>query len=109
MATYIEQYNMIHSSNLKSRAFVAIADILPDIFFEADTTPNHTERIAWCQYASDRLEGVCNQMMPLIVAHDLVDVNGELITDSDLKSVVSSLIDIYAVAYYGNLTAGSGA
>lgn len=110
MATYAEMYNMVReSSSLRSRSEMAIADILPDIFWEADTTANHTERVAWSQYASHRLEAVTNQMMPLIVAHDNIDSAGEDVTDANLKSAISSLVDIFAVFYYNNLNAGSSA
>ena len=105
---YIDQWNLIREgSALRARATVALADILPDIYFEVDTTPKHTERLAWAEYASHNLAKVLDQMFPLVVAHDYVQTNGESIADQDLKTVLSSLVNIFAVFYYNNLTAGS--
>lgn len=92
----------VQSSDLKNRAKVAISDILPDIFNEDPGATNHTERYVWSQYASNNLDYVRDQMMWSIVAHPQVESDGENITDANLKNVVSSLVDMYALFYYGH-------
>lgn len=101
--TYLEMYNLaVQNSNLKNRAKVAISDILPDIFNEDPGTTNHTERYVWSQHASGNLDSVLGQMMWSIVAHPQVEADGENISDANLKNVVSSLVDMYALFYYGH-------
>lgn len=104
--TYSEMYDLaVEESGLRNRTAIAISDILPDIFNESEATTYHTERVAWTQHASGNLMQVRDQMMWTVVAHSLVDTHGTFISDSDLKDVVSSLVNIYATAYYEDLQA----
>jgi len=105
--TYLERYDIaVQGGEFRNRVKSAIADVLPDIYNEIDTTPNHTERVAWTEHALRRMETVTDQMMWLVVAHSLVDTHGTAITDVDLKSVVSANVDLAATSYYNNLQAG---
>lgn len=106
--TYLERYDLaVQGGEFRNRVKCAIADVLPDIYNEVDTTPLHTERVAWCEHALGNLDRVTSQMMWLVVSHSLVDTNGIAITDADLKIVVSANVNIAATLYYGNLQAGT--
>jgi hypothetical protein len=101
--TYLQMYDLaVQSSELKNRTKVALSDAIPDVFNEDAGTTNHAERYVWAQYASNNLEQVRDQFMWFIVAHPMIEADGEAISDSDLKAVVSSFIDMFALFYYNH-------
>jgi hypothetical protein len=102
--TYLEMYNLaVENSEFKNRTAIAIVDILDDIFNEAPSTAYHEQRVMWSQHASNRLMRVRDEMLWSVVTHWLVNQEGVSISDSDLKSVISSIVNLYATAYYEDL------
>lgn len=102
--TYSEMYDLaVEESELRNRTAIAISDIVDDIFSEADSTAYHSQRVMWSQHATRRLPQIRDQIMWGLVAHSLIDTHGTSISDSDLKTAVSSLVNIYATAYYEDL------
>lgn len=97
MATYIEIFNLrFESTNLRTRAVVAVAKAAQDILNEDPSTTNHTARIAWARQALQDTARTADAMLWGLVGNATIQANGEASPDGDIQFVINSLVDQFA-------------
>lgn len=96
MATYLEIYDNIYASpDLEKRLIVACLKASDQIFQEADTTENHTDRLRWAKAVAENPLRVARLMMPTILTNGTIQSG--TYQDSDVQWLVESFLIYYAL------------
>lgn len=94
----IDKYNLRHGSAvLRNRIAAACATAALDVLYEADTTPNYTQRRGWAISALTDASGMAERMMWAVIADATIATKGEAATDAEIQNAVNGRIDLFAV------------
>lgn len=92
MATYIEQYDIWMSTNLKKQLVMACLKAANDIVNESAGTTSHTERLAWARLVFKDPFVKASEISAGVIQN--ATVQSGVYTDNDIQYVVNSLIDV---------------
>ncbi len=94
---YQDIYNLRHSSLLKAKVAVALANTARTVLTESATTANHAARLAWAKQVIKDIEGAAEQILWGVVSNSTVQSGGETTADATIQTIVDSLVDAFAV------------
>ena len=103
MATYLELRELFTDSTLTNRVQTAVAIAAEEILTEADTAPNHSQRLQWAVQAIVNTRTVAQDALKLVLAANagasVAQIHGA--TDAAIQSNVDAVIDEWAIAIVG--------
>ncbi len=99
MATYTELFDLRNDSVLKNRVVIAALIAAGTVMNEADSIPNHINRLAWARNVFSNPYVEANRMfMAILAANSSVSVSTiQGATDAVIQAYVDIYVDLFAV------------
>src|ERR1700757_2959692 len=114
MSTYTDSYRLRYSiSSVQQQIEVAVIHDVEDIQNEDPSTPNHTNRLAWANWANKNSSVAWQPfawpvaMNSTIQAAVQADPSGQSVADSDVQFVVTSALPAVIADFIANPPPGA--
>ena len=99
MATYIELFNLRDDSDLRNKTAVAVVVAAEQVRLEADTTPNHANRLLWSKAVFENPIEEATRMLWVLLAGNksltVAQIKGA--SDIAMQTKVDAAVDLFAV------------
>ena len=98
MASYKDIYELRQEVGFSHRIESAIADVASDVREEDSGVPNHANRLVWAARAMKHPEDELAGVLSGVLIANKAGLKEEILSasDSDIKSAVASLVDLFA-------------
>lgn len=100
MATYAELLSLANDEQLRNKIRVAVWVACDTIRAEADTTPNHVNRVKWAATALRDTPRAAEQLVPIVLAQNRAATTSQITTatDAQVQAAVDAAINVVAQA-----------
>ena len=98
MAAYEDLYSLWHESDLRNKVAIAVVVAAEIIHDEADTTPNHANRLIWAREALEGTVSKTDPMYRIILAENRDMTVAQILGASDtaIQNAVNGAVDLFA-------------
>lgn len=99
MATLIEVSRLLNArGDLWNKFRAGVIKSAASVYAEADTTPNHTARLAWAQdiLANGNVDKRAEEMYRMGLTNPTIASSGDASTDGDVEYVIAVHLDTVA-------------
>lgn len=93
--TYMEIFNLRASYAMRARVAVACINAAQEILAEANSVPDHAQRLKWAYTALNDSVLTAEKILWGVVSSAAIQAAGEEATDQAIQAAVNSLIPIH--------------